>query len=492
MELKTYQARSMSEALNKVRSELGRQAVILHTRNLKRGGLFGIGAHSLVEITATVDPRPTPAPPTTAQPAAREAPARGSPNSSRRPAPGPRPPQQTTADRPTYPPTNQQTGPPRPEATQPPAPDPTRADAPTPRWLSNIARQTRSSRLEDRQPESPAPPMPPAADPVLRSEIKEIRDLVTNLLQKTEQPPRPQLPAELLDHYTRLVSQDVAEEVAVQLLDRVAVKLQDSGTIHWDHRGRLVGGDTATPDWIRNELQQAVVDMLPPSRPLELSANGQPTVVALVGPTGVGKTTTIAKLAANMKLREGKSVGLITIDTYRIAAVEQLKTYAEILQVNLKAVTTPQEMQPAVRQMADQDLILIDTAGRSHKDEMRIAELGRFLAAARPDQVHLVLSSTSTERAIRETITNFSVLRPQHLILTKLDEAVGFGVILNVLRSVDLRLSYLTNGQSVPADIEPATPRRVAQLILASGAQSNRVLHEPVPPTCLATSGRGD
>ncbi|MEE8385196.1 MAG: AAA family ATPase, partial [Dehalococcoidia bacterium] len=289
-----------------------------------------------------------------------------------------------------------------------------------------------------------------------------------------------------------LVGQDVAEELAVQLLDRVAAKLQDSGTIHWDHHGRLVGGDPATPEWIRNELQQAVIDMLPPARPLELSATDRPTVVAMVGPTGVGKTTTIAKLAANMKLREGQSVGLITIDTYRIAAVEQLKTYAEILQVKLVAVTTPQEMQPAISKMADLDLILIDTAGRSHKDEMRIAELGRFLAAARPDQVHLVLSSTSTERAVREAITNFSVLRPQHLIFTKLDEAVGFGVILNVLRSADLRLSYLTNGQSVPADIEPATPRRVAQLVLASEAESNRVLDQPVPPPCLASAGGGD
>lgn len=296
--------------------------------------------------------------------------------------------------------------------------------------------------------------------------------MVRDLLRQAEQVRRPPAPAELLDYYTQLIGQDVTHELAAQLLERVAARLQQSGpTGYWDEHGRPITGRVVSPDWIRQELERQVAEMVPSAAPLEMSATGRPTTVAMVGPTGVGKTTTIAKLAANMKLREGRKVGLITIDTFRIAAVEQLRTYAEILQVPLVAVTTPDEMRAAVRRMADLDLILIDTAGRSQKDEPRIAELRQFLDAVQPDQVHLVLSSTSREEAIREAIRNFSVLGARHVVFTKLDEAVGFGVILNVLRSVSLRLSYLTNGQSVPADIEVGSAHRVAQLILGEPSE---------------------
>jgi flagellar biosynthesis protein FlhF len=311
------------------------------------------------------------------------------------------------------------------------------------------------------------------------TEVKEIRAMVEDLLHRTRQARPPQVPADLMEYYTRLIGHDVGEELVNQLLDRVARGMQNRGAAHWDDHGQPTGDIAVSSRWIREELQQAVVEMLPPAEPLVLSAAKGPTVVAVVGPTGVGKTTTIAKLAANMKLREGKRVGLITIDTYRIAAVEQLKTYSEILQVPLVAVTAPEEMQPVIRRMSDLDLILIDTAGRSQKDELRIAELRRFLTAAKPDQVHLVLSCTSREETIHEAIRSFSVLDVGHLIFTKLDEAVGLGVILNVLRSVDLRLSYITNGQSVPADIEVGGARRVAQLIL--GADSESAPKPPVP-----------
>ena len=125
---------------------------------------------------------------------------------------------------------------------------------------------------------------------------------------------------------------------------------------------------------------------------------GNRKVVALVGPTGVGKTTTIAKIAANFRLRDKKTVGLITADTYRIAAVEQLRTYAEIIDLPLEVVTTPREMRRAVLQMEHLDLVLIDTAGRSPHDELRLHELRALLREANPDETHLVLS---TDVAIR-------------------------------------------------------------------------------------------
>ena len=126
--------------------------------------------------------------------------------------------------------------------------------------------------------------------------------------------------------------------------------------------------------------------------------------MALIGPTGVGKTTTIAKLAATLKLRESHTVGLITIDTYRIAAVDQLKKYADILDIPLRVVGSPEELRAAIEAMSDREFILIDTAGRSPSDTLKLQELKNFLNIAGPDEVHLVLSSTATQESVMQTI----------------------------------------------------------------------------------------
>jgi flagellar biosynthesis protein FlhF len=193
---------------------------------------------------------------------------------------------------------------------------------------------------------------------------------------------------------------------------------------------------------------------------------GRCRTAALVGPTGVGKTTTIAKLAAHYRLKEKRRVGLITVDTYRIAAVEQLRTYADIIDLPMHVVSTPREMREAVRRMADMDLVLIDTAGRSPKDEVRLQELKAFLNEASADEVHLVLSSVASSRTLEQTARQFAAVGTSALILTKLDEVNGLGNVLPVLRSSSLPLSYLTNGQNVPDDIAIADPPRLAKLIL--------------------------
>jgi flagellar biosynthesis protein FlhF len=188
--------------------------------------------------------------------------------------------------------------------------------------------------------------------------------------------------------------------------------------------------------------------------------------ICLIGPTGVGKTTTIAKLAAAFKLRQKQKVGLITIDTYRIAAVDQLRTYANIIGVPLKVVLTPTELMAAMKEMADCDTVLIDTAGRSHADQLKLNELTQFIAAGKPSEVHLVLSSTTTQEAMEAALERFSGVRVDQIIFTKLDEAVSFGVLLNVARIAARALSYLTTGQDVPDNIEVGQPRRLARLIL--------------------------
>jgi flagellar biosynthesis protein FlhF len=188
--------------------------------------------------------------------------------------------------------------------------------------------------------------------------------------------------------------------------------------------------------------------------------------VALVGPTGVGKTTTIAKLAANYRLREKQRVGLITVDTYRIAAVEQLRTYADIIDLPMEIVSTPREMHQAVARMADLDLILMDTAGRSPRDEVKIQELKSLLGEAAPDEVHLVLSSVASAASLVKTAEQFAAVGTTSLVLTKLDEAASLGNLLTLVRGSGLPLSYLTHGQNVPDDIAAADSRKLARAIL--------------------------
>ena len=193
--------------------------------------------------------------------------------------------------------------------------------------------------------------------------------------------------------------------------------------------------------------------------------------IALIGPTGVGKTTTVAKLAASYKLRHGRRVGLITSDTYRIAAVDQLRMYADIIGVPLKVATTPDDMVTAVEAFRDYDVILIDSAGRSQRDRQRISELAALMDAARPHETHLVLAGNGNENVLIEAVESFGAANPNRVIFTKLDEAVNFGVLLNVARRVPLKLSYVTTGQEVPDHIEAGRPDRIARLIL-EGPQS--------------------
>lgn len=258
-------------------------------------------------------------------------------------------------------------------------------------------------------------------------------------------------PEPLFRVYTDLIDADLREEDARELLERV--------------RGESFRDRIDEPMLIKARLARILESELAATQPIRLTP-GQCRICALVGPTGVGKTTTIAKLAANFRLRENRRVGLITMDTYRIAAVEQLRTYADIIDLPMRVVSTPREMHDAVKNFESLDLVLIDTAGRSPKDEIKIRELRALLTEAKADEIHLVLSSVAGTKALLQTVEQFRMVRPTALILTKLDEAPSFGGLLPVLRAAGLPLSYLTNGQNVPDDIETAHPARIARLIL--------------------------
>jgi flagellar biosynthesis protein FlhF len=188
--------------------------------------------------------------------------------------------------------------------------------------------------------------------------------------------------------------------------------------------------------------------------------------VVLVGPTGVGKTTTIAKLAGRLSLIEKKKVGLITIDTYRIGAVEQLKTYADIMNIPFKVVLSIKEMETAVKAMNSCDVILIDTTGRSSKNTMQISELRAFIERVATDNIHLVISSTTKTKDVDSIVEGYNVLNYNNVIITKLDETSTYGSILNILDAAKKPLSFITTGQNVPDDIKCISPAEVSNLIL--------------------------
>ena len=261
----------------------------------------------------------------------------------------------------------------------------------------------------------------------------------------------PQMPDTLFDVYTDLIECDIEETIAQELIERLRHET------HLDPSDRLA---------FRNSLARILEDELHVAGPITAST-GQGRIVALVGPTGVGKTTTIAKLAANYRLRENKRVGLITVDTYRIAAVEQLRTYAEIIDLPMEVVSTPREMREAKARMGDLDLVLMDTAGRSPRDEVRIQELKSMLTEAAPDEVHLVLSAVAGARSLATTAERFSAVGTTAMIVTKLDEATVLGNLISLTRSSRLPVSYLTDGQNVPDDIQIAHSHTLAELIFS-------------------------
>lgn len=188
--------------------------------------------------------------------------------------------------------------------------------------------------------------------------------------------------------------------------------------------------------------------------------------VVLVGPTGVGKTTTIAKLAGRLALVEKKKIGLITVDTYRIGAIEQLKTYAEIMNIPFKVVITIKEMNQAVKSMEDCDVILIDTTGRSSKNTMQISELRTFVEKANPDYVNVVISATTKNRDIKNILKGYSQLNYNGLIITKLDETTVYGSLYNICKRADRPVNFITTGQNVPDDIKVPTENEILRFIL--------------------------
>ncbi|APH13909.1 flagellar biosynthesis protein FlhF [Clostridium sporogenes] len=199
---------------------------------------------------------------------------------------------------------------------------------------------------------------------------------------------------------------------------------------------------------------------------IDIRSNSVDKVTVLVGPTGVGKTTTIAKLAGKLSLIDKKKVGLITIDTYRIGAVEQLKTYADIMNIPFKVVFSIKDMEKSIIDLDYCDVILVDTTGRSSKNMMQISELRAFIEKIKEKSVHLVISASTKNKDIETIIKGYTILEYENIIITKLDETSTYGSILTILDKGKKPISFITTGQDVPDDIKEGNKEEIAKIVL--------------------------
>jgi len=251
--------------------------------------------------------------------------------------------------------------------------------------------------------------------------------------------------------YNNLLKNEVDQEIAKDIIEQVE-KRSNARNIN---DASLV-------------MHSVISSMLGKAEPINFRKDGKPTVILFVGPTGVGKTTTLAKLAATFMLSNNKKVGLITADTYRISAVDQLKTYAEILGIPIVVSYSVLEISNEIEKYSDKDVILIDTAGCSYRDKQKFDELKKLIETCAADEVFLVLSTTVSSKNCKDIISNYSFIPNYRLIFTKIDETSVYGSILNTKCYSNKNLSYITNGQNVPDDIEIANVEKLSKNLLGS------------------------
>lgn len=447
MLVKTFQAESMAEALKLVKAELGQDAMILSTKKEKTGGIFGFFSRNVYRVTAAVDPgRKT----------------------------------QTSASPP----------PPAPYRDRPERERTAKEDlensmlAPLARELKELREKVESLSLreaealknEQKAAEKGQQQNVSSASPsgqfdfknIPRSDLEEIKKLLLNTLVKSQEGSVKnvewpsvnsgenmvggQSGKDLLPEESPLAQELIRNDIST---DKIRKILDTLNTLPIENGNQTV----------KSRLGETFGRLIKFAGTLKMRKNS-PRIIALVGPTGVGKTTTTAKLAAMYALNRGNKVALITMDIFRVGAVEQLKTYSRIMGIPLEVASTPKELEKAVEKHSACDLIFIDTAGRSHKDKEKLEEMRNFLENKIPIEVYLCLAATTKDRELEEILNRFSIFQVSKVVFTKIDESESLGNMINLLMKDNLQVAYFTTGQRVPEDIEVATSAKLADLIL--------------------------
>jgi flagellar biosynthesis protein FlhF len=370
MRVKRFVVVDMQEAMLKIKTELGDDAVILHTRHFKEGGFFGLFRKNYIEVTAAVE--------------------------------------------------NNQDG---------------------------LSVETAPTKVIKKGKEK-------ANEGVeVKSDLIEMRMMMREMSSMLENYGQDRFPKIGQELYNRLKVREVEGSIAEKIVKLTVDQYSKDPVQTEENFNKNVFANLLTPIAKMKYV------------PVKEKAN-KPKIYTFIGPTGVGKTTTIAKLAAMSAVMERKKVSMITVDTYRIAAVEQLKTIGEIMNVPVKVIFTPENLKECLSGMMDQDVIYIDTAGRSHRNESQVNELRSYLENAGSDEIFLVLSSTIKYQDLRDILTTYEDLNITSLIFTKLDETSNYGSIYNIAYNEKYPVSYFTNGQNIPDDIEVAEPIKLVQMLM--------------------------
>ncbi len=412
MQIKKFVGTTMKEATERMRAELGPDAIILNTRRVTSGKMLNFLGKDMLEITAALDEQPV------RETRSVEGAAKiGTAFQKARSAYGVEPQSQLNTTR--------------------------------SKSFSEIVEEKHNTI-------SPSTSQSPELA-LLRNEVEEMRQILVQITDHIKYAKMPALPLQLQKIFLRLVNNDIDEKLAADIIQQVYARLTVND---YDNR---------------NTIEQAIVGEISKSittKSLPTGNHKSAYVVALVGPTGVGKTTTIAKLAAIHKLVHHQDVAIISADTYRIGAIEQLRTLAGIAEIPMQVVYQPQEMRIALKSFRKKDIVFIDTVGRSQRAKREIQELRRFIEAAEPDEVHLMLNASLGKKMLLDVVERFKPLHTNRYIISKVDEAFMFGGLLNVLRDHKMPISYLTNGQVVPDDIISIEPTQLAAMISGANAHA--------------------
>lgn len=281
---------------------------------------------------------------------------------------------------------------------------------------------------------------------------EEATEKISETVKKEENPEQERF-IRLL--YNTMIDNEVDEKYANQILEEIEKNKKPNIPI----------------DYILANVYQKMILKFGKSDGITEGKNG-PNVVVFVGPTGVGKTTTIAKVASSFVVDEKKKVALLTSDTYRIAAAEQLRTYANILEVPFRVIYTEEELRQAIVEFKEYDYIFLDTTGHSHQNEEQLTKMKGLLEAIdelTTRETFLVLSATTKYSDLLKIAQNYKSITDYQLIFTKLDETTVVGNLLNIKLSSDSPIAYVTNGQNVPDDIEKFNPQKMVKQLLGGG-----------------------
>ncbi|MFC5401954.1 flagellar biosynthesis protein FlhF [Cohnella soli] len=461
MKVKRYIVDQLPEAVQQIRAELGSDAVILNTKEIRVGGFLGMFRKKKVEVLAAVDEsakKPAPRKPAfTLSPALKKEVAVSQESQpDLEPAASPMLPPSAIRDRYVKAPFSDsgRSANPLPAA---PVAERAREESPASRAESianviaqAIATKEREPELEVAKASTDSTPHHSAESDSLLLELRSMKEMMAKL---TKQQTFRTMPASVMKWSRRLAEQGVEPSLVEQFAEETNAKLSETGE----------AGNAAAYEAARQVLISWVGG---------IKGGGideQTRVVHFVGPTGVGKTTTIAKLAAEQAFVRRRNVGFITADTYRIAAVDQLRTYADILNLPLEVVFSPGELARAYSKLADRDLLFMDTAGRNYRNELFVSEVNSLLSPADQTETVLVLSMTHKYSDMKLVASQFIKYGVKQLLLTKFDETDSYGAIVNLAMEFDLTISYYTCGQAVPDDIRSFEPEAIV----------NRLLGEP-------------